>query len=157
MSLPSRLQSRTRQYPTQKDKILIEHLILPVCPDFLLSKTPQFLRQKHTPVHLFYRAASSGCFKISVIFPEREKPKKIISPEAVAPRCSVNKGVLKKFTKFTGKHLCQSLSLDKFAGLRLWRKCFPVNFLKISRTSFLKKTSSSCFYSSSVLDTLETL
>ena len=27
-------------------------------------------------------------------------------------------GVIKNFAKFTGKHLCQSLFPDKFAGLR---------------------------------------
>ena len=48
------------------------------------------------------------------------------------PRCSVKKGVLKNFAKFTGKHLCQSLFFNKVAGLRLqkelWHRCFPVNF-----------------------------
>ena len=34
------------------------------------------------------------------------------------------KGVLKDFTKFTEKHLCQSLFLNKFAGLR------PITLLK---------------------------
>ena len=29
------------------------------------------------------------------------------------------KGVLRNFTKFAGKHLCQSLSLNKVAGLQL--------------------------------------
>ena len=67
----------------------------------------------------------------------REKlKKKFIPPEAVVRRCSVNKGVLKSFSKLTGKHLCQSLSFNKYAGLRLWQKCFPVNFLEISGTSF---------------------
>ena len=37
---------------------------------------------------------------------------------------SAKKGVLKNFMKFTGKHLCQSLSLDKVACL------MPVNYLK---------------------------
>ena len=44
--------------------------------------------------------------------------------EAIAQRCSVKKvfckkGVLKNFTKFTGKHLCQGLFFNKVAGLRL--------------------------------------
>ena len=51
-------------------------------------------------------------------------------------RCSVKKGVLKNFTKFTGKHLCQSLFFNKVPGLRpatllkkrLCHRCFPVNF-----------------------------
>ena len=37
--------------------------------------------------------------------------------EAVVQRCCV-KNVLKNFSKFTGKHLCQSLFFDKVAGLR---------------------------------------
>ena len=53
-------------------------------------------------------------------------------------RCSVRKGVLRNFPKFTGKHLCQSLFLNKVAALRpatllkkiLWHRCFPVNFVK---------------------------
>ena len=46
-------------------------------------------------------------------------------------RCSIKKGVLRKFSKFTGKHLCQ----------RLWHRCFPVNFEKFLRTPFLQNTS----------------
>ena len=64
-------------------------------------------------------------------------------------RCSVRKGVLRNFAKFTGKHLCQSLFLNKVAGLRpaillkkrLWHRCFPVNFAKFLRTTFSKNTS----------------
>ena len=33
-------------------------------------------------------------------------------------RCSVKIGVLRNFTKFTGKHLCQGLFYNKVAGLR---------------------------------------
>ena len=63
--------------------------------------------------------------------------------------CSIEIGVLKNFTKFTGKHLCQSLFLNKVAGLRpatllkkrLWHRCFPVNFAKFLRTPFLQNTS----------------
>ena len=64
-------------------------------------------------------------------------------------RCSMKKGVLRNFTKFTGKHLCQSLFFNKVAGLRpatllkkrLWHRCFPVNFVKFLRTPFLQNTS----------------
>ena len=51
-------------------------------------------------------------------------------------RCSVKKGVLRNFAKFAGKHLCQSLFFNKVAGLRLWHRCFPVNFAKFLRTYF---------------------
>ena len=33
-------------------------------------------------------------------------------------KCSIRKGVLRNFTKFSGKHLCQSLFFDKVASLR---------------------------------------
>ena len=53
-------------------------------------------------------------------------------------RCSVKKGVLKNFTKFTGRHLCKRLFFNKVAGLRpatllkkrFWHRYFPVNFVK---------------------------
>ena len=64
-------------------------------------------------------------------------------------RCSMKKGVLRNLTKFTGKHLCQSLFFNKVTDLRpatllnmrLWRRCFPVNLVKFLRTSFLHNTS----------------
>ena len=64
-------------------------------------------------------------------------------------RCSVRKGVLRNFTKFTKKHLCQSRFFNKVAGLRpatLLKKssqhrCFPVNFAEFLRTPFLQNTS----------------
>ena len=53
-------------------------------------------------------------------------------------------GVLRNFTKFTGKHLRQRLFFNKVAGLRpatllkkrFWHRCFPVNFVKFLRTPF---------------------
>ena len=61
----------------------------------------------------------------------------------------MKKDVPRNFTKFTGKHLCQSLFFNKVAGLspatllekRLWHRCFPVNFAKSLRTPFLQNTS----------------
>ena len=57
----------------------------------------------------------------------------------------MKKGVLRNFIKFTGKHLCQSLCLNKVAGIRpatflkkrLWDTYFPVNFCEISKNTFL--------------------
>ena len=47
------------------------------------------------------------------------------------PEVFYKKGVLRNFTKFTGKHLCQSLFFNKVAVLRPaallkrdWRRCF---------------------------------
>ena len=63
--------------------------------------------------------------------------------------CSLRKGALRNFAKFTGKQLCPSLFFNKVAGLRpatllesrLWHRCFPVNFAKFLRTAFLQNTS----------------
>ena len=57
------------------------------------------------------------------------------------PEVFCKKGGLRNFAKFTGKDLCQSLFFNKVAGLRLWHRCFPVNFAKFPRTPFLQKTS----------------
>ena len=62
-------------------------------------------------------------------------------------RCSMKKVVLRNFTKFTGKHMCQSLFFNKVTGLRPatllkkrpWHGCFPANFAKFPRTRFLQK------------------
>ena len=62
-------------------------------------------------------------------------------------RCSVRKGVLRNFAKFTGKHLCQSLFFNKVAGLRpqacnfikkeTLAQVFSCEFCEISKNSFL--------------------
>ena len=36
-------------------------------------------------------------------------------------RCSMKKGFLRNFAKFTGKHLCQSLFFNKVAGHLFYR------------------------------------
>ena len=67
--------------------------------------------------------------------------------------CPIKKTVLRNFEKFTGKHLCQSLFLNKVAGMRsatlfkkkLWHRCFLVNFAKFPRTFFLQNTSGQLF------------
>ena len=63
------------------------------------------------------------------------------------------KGVFKNFSKFTGKHLCQSLYFNKVASRRpatllkkrLWHRCFPVNFAKFLRTPFFIEHLWCCF------------
>ena len=60
-------------------------------------------------------------------------------------RCFMEIGFLKNFTKFTGKHVSWSLFFNKVGGLRpvtllkmrLWHRCFAVNFAKFLRTPFL--------------------
>ena len=65
----------------------------------------------------------------------------------------LKKDVLRNFAKFTGKHLRQSLSFNKVAGLRpatllkkrLRHRCFPVDFPKFLRTPSLQNTPGGCF------------
>ena len=59
-------------------------------------------------------------------------------------KCSMKKGVLGNFAKFTGRGLWQSLFFNKVAGLRpvtllkkrLWHRGCPMNFAKFLRTPF---------------------
>ena len=53
----------------------------------------------------------------------------ISSLRSSRPRVFCEKGVLRKFAKFFGKHLCQSLFFNEVADL-------PVNFVKFLRLSF---------------------
>ena len=59
----------------------------------------------------------------------------------------MKKGVPRRFTKFTGKHLYQSLFFDKVARPAillkkgLWLRCFPMSFTKFLITPFLQNTS----------------
>ena len=72
-----------------------------------------------------------------------------VSPEAVAQRFSAKKGILRNFAKLIGKTILPETYLIRLqaSGLRhatlfkksLWHRCFPVNFTKFIRTSFLKK------------------
>ena len=63
------------------------------------------------------------------------------------------KDVLRNFAKFTGKHLRQSLSFNKVAGLRpatllkkrLRLRYLPVDFPKFLRTLSLQNTPGGCF------------
>ena len=48
-------------------------------------------------------------------------------------RCSMKKGVLRNFTKFTRKNMCQSLFFNKVAGLA---KVFSCEFCEISKNTF---------------------
>ena len=61
------------------------------------------------------------------------------------PEVFCKKGVLRNFTKFTGKRPCQSHFFNKVVGLkpatllkkRFCHSCFPVNFVKFLRTPFI--------------------
>ena len=46
------------------------------------------------------------------------------------PEVFCEKGVLRNFAKFTGKHLCQSLFFNKLAGLNVLRTAFFIEHLQ---------------------------
>ena len=68
--------------------------------------------------------------------------------------CSMNKGVPRNFTKFTGKKAAREPLLKKLQawGMQLyqkrdWHRCFSVNFAKFLRTPFLQNTSGRLLFS----------
>ena len=57
-------------------------------------------------------------------------------------RCSIIKGVLRNFAKFTGKYLCQNLFfVSTLLKKRLWHRYFPVNIKKFLRLPLLQNNS----------------
>ena len=60
--------------------------------------------------------------------------------EAVAGRCSVKKDVLRNFTKFTGKHLRQSLVFNKVAVEHVWWLLLSITILFNQMQSKIKKS-----------------
>ena len=66
----------------------------------------------HSEPTLYSHSIFISLFSVHISF--RQLPSSVarfayMCIEVVARRCSVNKGVLKNFVKFTEKHLCQSL------------------------------------------------
>ena len=57
------------------------------------------------------------------------------------PKVFYEKRVPENFAKFTGKNMCQSPFFNKVLIKRLWHRCFPVNFAKLSRTPFFQNIS----------------
>ena len=89
---------------------------------------------------IFSATVSMSMSHNKVIFTENEWTH-LTQIRSICPGLFCKKSVLRNFAKFTGKHLCLNLFLNKVVGLkpatllkkRLWRKCFPVNFTKFLR------------------------
>ena len=56
--------------------------------------------------------------KTLVVTTNLSKPESARLLSSSRPEVFCKKSILKNFTKFTGKHLCQSLFVNKVAGLR---------------------------------------
>ena len=66
----------------------------------------------------FVGLALKGWFRINyTITIIQTLTKRILTTRSSRSEVFCKKGVLKNFTKFTGKHLCQSLFFNKVAGL----------------------------------------
>ena len=81
--MPSRLKSRTRQYPTQEGKLLTENLILSNCPNFVLSRTPQISRQKSPQNTFFTEQLPVAPVKVQLFFKKGKKQKQFL----ILPLC----------------------------------------------------------------------
>ena len=65
---------------------------------------------------------------------------KLTTPRSSRPEVFCKKAVLRNLTKFTGKHLFQSLFFNKVAGLRPLAQVFSCEFCQISKSTFLHRT-----------------
>ena len=61
-----------------------------------------------------------SCIKIDYTFVLNNTIWGMTRFRSIHQRCSVKKGILRNFAKFTGKHLCQSLFFNKVAGEHVW-------------------------------------
>ena len=102
------------------------------------------------------RFSDFHCFNTNIQVAHTEFIKVVLTnySQKQSPEVFCNKSVLENVTKYIGKHLCQSLFLNKFAGVRpatflnkrLWHRWFPVNFAKFRGPHlFLQNTSGDCF------------
>ena len=101
---------------------------------------------------LFHSILSPDCYEVFLV-EEQLGPTFIYTSfhcvyksEAVVQRCSVE-NVLRKFAKFTGRHLCQSLSFNKVAGLicnfikkETVIQVFSCEFCEFSMNTFFRRT-----------------
>ena len=111
----------------------------------------RYLKDNKSKCSLLERVklADIRLYRFCLLIPEDNKNYKEKKDRSSHRRCSVKKGVLRNFAKFTGKHLYQSLFFNKIAGLRsatllkkkLWHRCLPVNFAKFLRAPFLQNIS----------------
>ena len=134
---------------------------LPLLSPLVLCKSTTGLRERlpmyvHLPIWIFRHTLIFNICN-SLNFSQDDEnilcSFKSVSFSEVVWRCSLKKGVLRNFAKFTGKHLCQSLFFNKIAGI-------ACNFIKKRDSGtdvfwwilriflehlFLHNTSSGCF------------
>ena len=82
-----------------------------------------------------------------------DHPSILVKPKSSHQSCSIKKGILKNFVKYTRKHLYPAT----FLKISLWHRCFLVNFSKFVRTPLLENISGSCFCSKATKLAMKTL
>ena len=94
-----------------------------LCWSFFFSKvklhdwgSPTFLRKQLTASDMVLNTPLSH--KLSTYYYNADVCKDPNDYRSSLPEVFCKKGVLKNFTKFTGKHLCQNLFFNKVAGLQ---------------------------------------
>ena len=96
-----------QRFPVQKRKFKfdcwIQHILISVDTRFQLKLAIMIFWNKFAPKRVFpVKCSTKEHYRSS------------------HQRCSVRKSVFRNFTKFTGKHLCQSLFLNKLLGAFLF-------------------------------------
>ena len=96
-------------------------------------------------------ANSSGEFGLDETSTERKVSIFLKHTEAGLPEVFYKKGVLRNFTKFTGKHLCQSLFFNKVAVEHLWWLLLNVTvFIRYLLFSQMQSKITKSFFSISI-------
>ena len=104
---------------------------------------------------MFFKIRNHGTINTDVLqallhylIDQKKLPGNWVKIRSSHQRCSVKRGVLKNFAKFTGKHMCWSLCLIKLQTwrpatllkMRLQHRCFPVKIAKFLEMHVLKNT-----------------
>ena len=118
---------------------------------FYSAKKAKIMKDKNEIFLDFLRPAQEGPSQTflkwadtSSIFEKGQKSQKA-NYRSSHRRCSVRKGVLRNFEKFTGKHLCQSLFFCRPEACNFIKKetlaqVFSCEFSKISKNTFFYRT-----------------
>ena len=83
-----------------------------------------FVQREATPTYVGTDWKDPPVFSIRFCSKSSIENRKIWKSRDSRSEVLCRKGVLRNFTKFTGKHLCQ------------WHRCFTVNFVKFLRNTF---------------------
>ena len=77
-------------------------------------------------------------FMLQLFSSNKENLAKHVTCRSSRPEVFRKTGVLRNFTKFTKKYLCQGRFFNEVAVIkkRLWHRCFPVNFMRFLTTPF---------------------